>query len=141
MSFQEKTRWAGLVANLLIWGWYFANALGAWRAGNLTGQNSFGGVILAVIGSVIVQVAVIAVAAAGRPDEADVPLDERDRDIARKGAATAYSLLCFGVVMVIGAAYFTVDYLVAINLLMLVFIAVECIRYGIEIAAYRRGYA
>lgn len=141
MTFQEKTRWAGLAANLLIWGWYFVDAFGAWQAGTLTGRNSFGGIVGTVIATVVVQVAVIVVVAIHRTDEADVPLDERDRQIARKGAAAAYSLLSFGLVVAIGAAYLALDYLAAINLFVFLFIAVECVRYVIEIAAYRRGYA
>lgn len=141
MSFQEKSRWAGLIANLLIWGWYFIDAFQTWQAGALTGRNSFSGIVLAIIASVIVQIVVATALAIQRPDEAEAALDERDRQIARKGGATAYSLLSFGLVIVIGAAYLAIDYLMAINLLLLVFIATECVRYAIEIAAYRRGFA
>lgn len=141
MSYHEKTRWAGLAANILIWGWYFASAFGEWQAGTLTGQNSFGGVVLAIIGTVIIQIVANAAIAIHRSSDAQAGLDERDRQIADKAAASAYTLLSIGLVLVVGAAYFAIDYIVAINLLMLVFIAVECVRYMIEIAAYRRGFA
>lgn len=139
MTFQEKTRWAALAANVLVWVWYFASVFSAWRSGALTGTNSLSGVLFAIIASVVVQVIITIAIAAHRPGDADPPLDERDRQIAQKGSAAAYPLLSFGLVLVIGAAYFAVDYLVAINLLLLVFIATECIRYLIEIAAYRQG--
>lgn len=140
MSFQEKSRWAGLAANLLIWGWYFIDAFQAWHDGSFSGRGSFGGIVGAIILSVVVQVALTTAMAIHRPNEAEAALDERDRQISRRGSATAYSLLSFGMVLVIGAAYLAIDYLTAINLLLLVFITVECVRYVIEISAYRRGW-
>ena len=33
MTFHEKSRWIALIANLLVWGWYFATIARAVEAG------------------------------------------------------------------------------------------------------------
>ena len=141
MTFHEKTRWVSLFANLIIWGWYFVSFLSDWSRGLATGQNAFGGMVLAVIGCVVIQVVAVTVLAIHRPGEANLALDERERAIGQRASAIAYSVLGFGIVVIVIAAYLAIDYLLAMNLLMLWFIGVECLRYAVEILSYRRGIA
>lgn len=99
----------------------------------------FGGMAIAVFWTVVIQIIATTAIAIHRPKEANAPRDERERAITRNAASSAYTLLSFGVVVIIVAAYLALDYLAAMNLLLLTFIAVECVRYILEIISYRRG--
>ena len=48
MSFQEKSRWIALTANLIVWGWYFVTVAGLLATGmpdeRLGGKSAFSAV-------------------------------------------------------------------------------------------------
>jgi hypothetical protein len=50
-------------------------------------------------------------------------------------------VLCFGIVVAMGTTLYYWTAFVAVNAVMFAFIVAECVRYGLEIAAYRRGFA
>ena len=140
MSFQEKSRWVALVANLIAWGWYLLTL--ARLPGGVPDERA----MLQLIGPVFVAVTIInivghIIVAVLKPREAKTELDEREKAIARHAAATGYTVLCLGIVVALGATFWYWTAIVAVNAVMFAFIAAECVRYGVEIAAFRRGFA
>ena len=140
MSFQEKSRWIALLANLIAWGWYFLTL--ARLSGGVPDER----VMLQLMGPVFLAITAINIVghilvAALKPDEAKTELDEREKAIARHAAAIGYTVLCLGVVIALGATLWFWTAFVAVNAVMFAFIAAECVRYGVEIAAFRRGFA
>lgn len=141
MTFHEKTRWIALIATLMIWGAYFLQFMMRWHDGTITGTSSFWGMVLAVVWALIIQIVATAAIAIHRPKEALARPDEREQGIRAQAASQAYTLLSVGIVTLIVASFFVLDHLATMNLLALLFIAVECVRYALEIRAYRHGYA
>lgn len=145
MSFHEKSRWIALGANLVVWGWYFvtvARLLTGDIAARISDERGLLGLMMpAIVAITIIHIVGHVIVAALKPEEARTERDERERAIARHAAAIGYSVLCFGIVIALGATLYYWTALVAVNAVMLAFIAAECVRYGVEIAAYRRGLA
>jgi hypothetical protein len=76
-----------------------------------------------------------------KPSEAGTDLDEREKAISRHASAVGYTMLCVGVAIALGTTLYYWTAWVAMNAVMAAFILAECVRYGVEIAAFRRGYA
>lgn len=141
MTFHEKSRWIALGANLVVWGWYFTTIVRI-LAGDLPDDQGLLGLMVPVIVAIaIIHIAGHAVVAALKPSEARTDMDERERAIALRAAATGYNVLCVGIVLAMGATLYYWTAFVALNAVMFAFILAESVRYGVEIAAYRRGFA
>ena len=56
----------------------------------------------------------------------------------RPARASGLSLLCVGIFLVVGAQLFWWNTFLVVNGILFAFIFAECVRYAIEIAAYRR---
>lgn len=144
MSFHEKSRWIGLFANLLVWGWYFTQVFAVLRADVPAEAERFAGIgltVVVIIWTVIIQVVATSAIAIHRPYEANAAPDERERAIARHAGARAYTLLSLGLVVAIGGSYTGWSLFATVNAVLFAFIIAECARYVIEIAAFRRGLA
>ncbi|NNC71727.1 MAG: DUF2178 domain-containing protein [Sphingomonadaceae bacterium] len=141
MSFHEKSRWIALVANLLVWGWYFLAVLGAVRSGVPDTPYLLAMLIPVIIGLIFIHIVGHTVAAIMKPDEANSAMDEREAAIRNRASARAYELLSFGLVIVLGASLYYWNTFIAVNGVLFVFVLAESVRYIIEIAAYRRGLA
>ncbi|HTU09808.1 MAG TPA: hypothetical protein VMG08_02825 [Allosphingosinicella sp.] len=145
MSFQEKSRWIALTANLLVWGWYFVT-LARILTGDIEARIGDQPGLLAMMVPVIVAITIIhivghAVVAALKPSEARTGLDEREKAIARHASAIGYNVLCVGIALALGTTLYYWTAFAAINTVMLAFIVAESVRYGVEIAHYRGGLA
>jgi uncharacterized membrane protein len=140
MSFQEKSRWIALTANLIAWGWYFLT-LSRLPAGLPDERGLLGLMVPIFVAVAIINIVGHIIVAVLKPSEAKTELDEREKAIARRAAAIGYTVLCIGIAVALGATlwFWTVFY--AVNAVMFAFILAECVRYGIEIAAFRRGFA
>ena len=140
MAFKEKIAWLSLVAMVVAYGIYFALAVPLVRRGDATTLQLIlllGGVL--VVQALVVIVASIALAVqSGR--EANAPADERDRAIARRGAAAAYYVLMVGMVVVGCVMPFNNKGWVLINAALLMLVTAEITRYGLIVASYRRGW-
>jgi len=144
MSFQEKTRWVGLAVNLVVWSWYFTQVVTLLRAGIADEPARFAGLglmITVVVASTVIWVVAATAIALHRPSEADTHLDERERAIARKAGASAYTLLSLGLVLAIGGSYTGWSHFVTVNAVLFAFILAECARHVLEIVDFRRGVA
>ena len=138
MTFNEKSRWIALLANLGGWGWYFLTVARAFAAGAPDERGLLALTVPVVIWLTIVTIAAHIVVAVLNPKEAQTRLDERERGIAGAAARRAYSLLSVGIFAVIlGSAFYWSTFFV-VNALLFVFVLSESVRYALELAAYRR---
>ena len=138
MTFREKTRWSALIADLLIWTWYFSRVAGALPQGPADEMDFLWLAAGATIATVAIHVAAIVVFALHRPREAGAGADERDREIERNAGSIAHTLLAIGLVNVIVGSYFGWSKFETVNAVLAVFVLAEMARYGLEIFAYRR---
>lgn len=138
MTFHEKSRWIALVANLLVWGWYFVTLARAIAAGAPDVPWMIALTVPVIIALTVIHVVAHIVVALLKPSEAEAPMDEREKDIARRAQAQAYNLLAVGIFIALGSTLYYWNTLIAVNAVLFAFILAESIRYGLEIAAYRR---
>lgn len=138
MTFHEKSRWIALCANLLVWGWYFVTLSRALAAGAPDVPWMIAMTIPVIIALTVIHVVAHIVVALLKPSEAEAPMDEREKDIARRAQAQAYNLLAVGIFIAIGSTLYYWNTLIAVNAVLFAFILAETVRYALEIAAYRR---
>jgi hypothetical protein len=138
MTFNEKSRWIALLANLGGWGWYFAIVARALAAGAPDEPALLALTVPVVIWLTIVTIAAHIVVAVLNPKEARTRMDERERLIAGEAARKAYALLSVGIFTVIVGSAFHWRTFFVVNALLFVFILSETVRYALELAAYRR---
>lgn len=140
MAFKEKIAWLSLVAMVVAYGIYFALAVPLVRGGGAPTLQLIlllAGVLTAQAVVVTAASIVIAVHAGG---EARAPADERDRAIARRGAAVAYYVLMVGMVLVGCVMPFNNKGWVIINAALFVLLVAEVTRYGLIVTSYRRSW-
>jgi len=138
MTFREKTRWSALIADLLIWAWYFNRVAGVLPGGPAEEMDFLWLAAGTTIATVVIHVAAIVAFAVHRPREAGAGPDERDREIERNAGSIAHTLLAIGLVNVIVGSYFGWSKFETVNAVLAVFVLAEIARYAIEIVAYRR---
>ncbi|WP_395614387.1 hypothetical protein [Allosphingosinicella sp.] len=141
MTFQEKSRWIALTANFLAWGWYFVTVARLLASGVPDERAMLALMVPVFVVVTLLHIVGHVVVAVLKPSEAKTTLDEREMAIARRAAAIGYNILCVGIVIAMGATLYYWTAFVAVNAVMLAFILAECVRYGVEITAFRRGYA
>jgi uncharacterized membrane protein len=140
MTYQEKSRWIALTANLLAWGWYFIT-LARLPAGLPDERGLLGLMVPVFIAVVIINIVGHVIVAVLKPSEAGAALDEREKAISRHASAIGYTILCVGIAVALGTTLWYWTAWVAVNAVMAAFILAECVRYGVEIVGFRRGYA
>lgn len=140
MSFREKILWTTLVAGIAPYLWYFGSVGLALVSGAGLSAFSISGLVTAIIvGLVIMIVAVIVVVVANRRDGSIIP-DEREHRIESRGFTISYHMLCTGVMLTIGAAWFGLSATIVIHIVAFAFILAELTRVAVEIHGLRRGY-
>jgi hypothetical protein len=141
MTYHEKSRWIAFLANLLVWGWYFAILARALSAGYPDEPHLLALAVPAVLAITVINIVAHVAVAILKPKEARTSLDERERDIARRATSIAYHIFSVAVFGVFVIAFWTWNVFVTINAVLFAFILAESARYLIEIIAYRRGLA
>jgi hypothetical protein len=140
MAFKEKIAWLSLVAMVVAYSVYFSLAVPIVRRGEATTLLLIlllGGV-LAVQAVVVIVASIVIAIQSGR--DATAPADERDRAIARRGAAAAYYVLMVGMVCVGCVMPFKDKGWVIINAALFTLLLAEVTRYGLIVVSYRRGW-
>ena len=140
MTFQEKSRWIALTANLLAWGWYLFT-LTRLPSGLADERGLLGLMVPVFIVVIIINIVGHVIVAVLKPSEAGTELDERETAISRHASAVGYVVLSAGIALALGTTLWFWTAWVAVNAVMAAFILAECVRYGVEIAAFRRGFA
>lgn len=141
MTFHEKSRWIGLAANLLVWGWYFVIVVRALGAGYPDEPYLLGAVIGVIVAMIVIHVVLHVAVAVWNPAEARSEMDERERAISNRAGARAFDVLSLGLAIALGASLYHWNTFVAINAVLFAFILADTARYALEIVAYRRGLA
>jgi hypothetical protein len=140
MSFREKLLWTTIIAGLLPYIGYFGFAGWQMIGGKGVAALSMLGLIQAMlIGMIIMIIAVVIMTIVNR-DEGDMRPDEREKIIERRGITFSYHLLCTGVLITIGGAWWGWPAIVVIHILAFMFIVAELSRLAIELHGLRRGY-
>ena len=139
MSFREKTRWAALIVDLLIWAWYFSRVAEVLPDGPADEMDFLWLAAGTTIATIVVHVAVLVALAIARPKEAGAGLDEREQAIERRAGSAAYTLLAIGLVNVVVASFFGWSKFMTVNAVIAVFVLAELFRYVTEILAFRRA--
>lgn len=140
MAFREKISWLSLIAMVVAYGVYFTMAVPLVQQGMASTPR-----LLTLLASVLtVQALVVAIASiaitiqSGR--EASARADERDRAIARRGAAVAYFVLMVGMIAVGCIMPFNQSGWKIINAAFFALMVAEIVRYGVIVVSYRRGW-
>lgn len=139
MPYREKIAWLSLIAMALTFGPYFAVvAAGTFHAAAMPNLPQ-----LALYGAAaIVQMLVLGAGhlylRRGSPEEARMPLDERDRAIEHRSKTLAYYVLIAGMIMVGVVMPFRSAGWTIINAALAMIVAAEVVHYGVVVASYRR---
>ncbi len=139
MSFREKMAWISLLANLAIYGFYFAALAAALGRGGADAAHFTDLLIGSVVLLVVVTVVLSIIVAAWAPKEAQAAEDEREKRIALEASHAAYFVISAGAVMVIAALYFGISDFLAVNALFFVLVAGELTKNAAQIFQFRRG--
>lgn len=137
MSFREKIAWLSLGGILVAFGPYFA-AVAVLRGGPADFGPATAGMWLATV-SVLVTIMIIAsvMVALTNLREAQVPSDERDREISRRALAFAYPVLLTTLFGALGLLFFGVSQGMLINAVLAAIVLGEVTRCSVEIVGYR----
>lgn len=141
MPFREKTAWIAVAAMVIAYSGYFIAVTIAPRSGEPHDTLVLLGLFATAtaVRLVILGVALLAVRAQS-PVDARLPADERDRAIAARSAGIAYWVLMVGMVLVGIIMPFTDHGRAITNAALFWLVTAEIVRYGVAIAAYRRGW-
>ena len=140
MAFREKIAWLTLGTMLAAYGLYFGVIGPAARFGEDRLVDiiwSFG--LVAAAHAIVMIAGAIALALSARR-EANAPLDERDKAIARRAANVAYYVLLVGLIFVGIVMPFSEPAWKIVNMALVAIVVAETVRYGIVLLSYRRGW-
>lgn len=137
MAFREKMAWVSLMGILLAFIPYFAFLTsydGPAPFYPLYSSGLLAGII--VLLTIVVTITAI-VAALSNIRDAQAPADERDRRVACRASAVAYSVLLPCLFAALATAFFGWSLTAVANAVLAAIIVAELVRNGLEIAGYR----
>jgi hypothetical protein len=140
MSFRERTLWAALIGNLLVWGGYFvwlARRMADGGAEAIPHPSFLIGIIIWLIIYSAVAAAMVQLLSRRDAGRRGDRLDEREQAVAWRAGAAAYGFLSLLVLLVIGGMVTGWSARVTINALLFAFILAESFRYLMELRALR----
>lgn len=140
MAYREKTAWLAIAAMAIAYGALFIAVALAEQAGTASLLQFLILFAIASAARVAIQFGGMLVVAARAPGDARAPADERDRAIARRGAATAYYVLMTGMILVGIVMPFNAQGWRIANAALGWLVAAELARYFIAVLSYRRGW-
>ena len=136
MPFREKTAWISLVSMAGIYGAYFWSVV---QAGPQAADFRFSGLLGTVIALIIVQVVLNGFAAIMAPKDANLPRDERERQIELRATRMAYCGLATGIALACLFGALDPPIVFTTNSLLMVLVTAELVRSGSQIVQYRRS--
>lgn len=136
MAYREKIAWLAMAAMAIAYGGFFT---AMWLA-EQWGQASMLAFLALFAAASLVRVAIEGVGRIAIAADAGEPADERDRAIARRGAAAAYYVLMAGMILVGMVMPFGGQGWRISNAALLGLAIAETVRYGIILFSYRRGW-
>lgn len=139
MTFEEKGRWAYLIAVLAVSAVYLAGVLGQVGTRPVSEIEYVRPMITAYVVIIVATIAGYIVAAASAPDQADKQ-DERDRDINRYGEAVGFSVLGLMNLLPLGLAMAEFEPFWIAHAIFLAGVVASTVSSIVKIVAYRRGF-
>jgi hypothetical protein len=139
LSFQEKSIWISLVTTILIFGFYFTQAIRAFDSPDVHGTYLIGLFIGIIILVVIVQIVLQSVLAIAHRKAAEAGTDERDNLIELRATRISYFVLVFGVWATCTSMLIHRSPLVMANTILFFFILSETVGFTSQLFYYRRG--
>lgn len=139
MSFEEKSTWVTLMAFLLAYSWYFLTMLTGIQESSVADLPYRGVMLGTVIGLVSIIVVSHVVIAAMAPDESD-EVDERDREIKRRGEYVGGYVATAAALTGMGMAMYEIEHFWIANTILLVLVLSEIVSSLVKIYCYRRGF-
>jgi len=139
MSFQEKSIWISLISTILIFGYYFTQAISVFNNPDVHNTNLIGLFIGIIILVVIIQIASQTIVAIVHRKEVEKGEDERDNLIKLKATRISYFILVFGIWITVISLLIFQSTLVMANIIMFFFILSEIVGFTSQLFYYRRG--
>lgn len=136
MSFREKSAWVSLILIVLVFGPYFW-LVGRSFAGvaHVHAGTQFALIMLFVVLEIVVHIAI----AMQSPRDARAPKDEREILIDLMATRTAFYVLFAGALSSIFTMHFRLTVWQLSQLVLLSIVVAELVKYGRQIAFFRRG--
>lgn len=138
MSFREKGAWVSFLAILGVFTPFFWNSwqqFSGARDRATAMSTAFGLLVLFVV----VEIAAHAVLALLSPKEARTPKDERERAIEMRATTVAFQVLVVGALVAVATIHVTPSAWVMQQVLLVAIVAAELVKFGLQIAFFRRG--
>jgi len=140
MAYREKIAWLELAGQVLAYGGFFAAVILAERMGGVSLLLFIGLFAAASVVRMLIEGIGRFVIATRAGADARAPADERDRAIARRGAAIAYFVLMAGMILVGLIMPFSTGGMRIVSAALLSLVVAELVRCGIVLTSYRRGW-
>jgi uncharacterized membrane protein len=136
LSFQEKSLWLTLAANILVYAYYFWRVLAIGDDDPARLGALFGAIVVLLV--VLLVAGHVALAIHARPARADQK-DERDRRIALHGTRIGYYVLTTGVGATLGVASMSLGTFWTAHAALLSLVLAEISKCAAQLVYYRRG--
>lgn len=140
MAYREKIAWLELAGQVVAYGGFFAAVIVAEQMGGVSLLLFLGLFAAASVVRMLIEGVGRLVIAARSGADARVPADERDRAIARRGAAITYYVLMAGMILVGLVMPFKAGGMKIVSAALLSLVLAEMVRCGIILLSYRRGW-
>ena len=141
MSFQEKSTWITVVTVLFVYGQYFLNLTlqTPWALESTTAVE-YRVLMFGTVVTLVIVMAVSHIVIAMFAPEASDQIDERDREINRKGEYIGGYVVGAAALTGMGMAMFETEHFWIANLLLLGLVLSEIVAGCIKLYIYRRGF-
>jgi len=139
ISYQEKSIWISLVTTILIFGFYFTQAVRVFNNPDLSNTILTGFFLGAIVLVVAIQIVLQTILAIANRKVAEKAGDERDSLIELKATRISYFILVFGVWVAGSSMFISPSPVVMANIIMFFFILSEVVGFTAQLLYYRRG--
>lgn len=140
MTFQEKSIWVTVVVTVIIFGYYFTQAIIIISNPSIPEVALIGLFIGVTVITIIVQIVLQSVLAIANRKDAEKGEDERDKLIELKATRISYFILIFGVWTTCISILIISSTIILANLLLFFFIIAELTGFISQLIYYRRGF-
>jgi hypothetical protein len=140
MAYREKIAWLAIAGMAIAYGGFFTAIVLIERTSGVSLLLFIGLFAAASVVRMLIEGIGRFVIAARSGADARAPADERDRAIARRGAAIAYFVLMAGMILVGMVMPFSAGGMRIVSAALLSLVAAELVRYFIMVFSYRRGW-
>lgn len=137
MSFREKSAWISLVLLLAVFTPFFWNSYRQFT-GRVDTSSAVGTAFLLLVAFVVFEIVLHAAIAIQSPAEAQAPRDERERLIEMRSTSVAFHVLLVGALSAVGLLHLASSAWLMAQVVMLAIVVAEVVRFGLQVALYRR---